>query len=102
VDFTALLALLEPLSIGITLIVLGLLSRRLGAQTQAKPYYLGFYAAAVLIGVSTVAQLLDALLGVSDDGALWVILADVFPAAAVTIGVVFAWRYWSWLLAERD
>jgi hypothetical protein len=102
VDFTALLALLEPLSIGITLIVLGLLSRRLGAQTQAKPYYLGFYAAAALIGVSVAAQLLDALLGVADDGALWVIVADVFPAAAVTIGVVFAWRYWSWLLAERD
>jgi hypothetical protein len=102
VDFTALLALLEPLSIGITLVVLGLLSRRLGAQTQAKPYYLGFYSAAALIGVSAAAQLLDALLGVSDGGVLWVIIADVFPAAAVTIGVVFAWRYWSWLLAERD
>jgi hypothetical protein len=101
-DFTALLALFEPLSIGITLIVLGLLSRRLGEQTQAKPYYLGFYAAAILIAISTIAQLLDALLGVADNSALWVIIADGFPAAAVTIGVVFAWRYWSWLLAERD
>lgn len=101
-DLTALLALLEPLSIGITLVVLGLLSKKLGAQTQAKPYYLGFYAAALMVGISTGAQVLDVLVGVADDGALWVIIADVFPAAAVTIGVVFAWRYWSWLLAERD
>jgi hypothetical protein len=102
VDFTALLALLEPISIGITLIVLGLLSRRLGEQTQAKPYYLGFYAAALLIGVSAAAQLLDTLIHFSHDTPLWVIVSDVLPAIAVTIGVVFAWRYWSWLLAERD
>lgn len=104
VDLAALFGLLGPISIAITLIVLGLISRRLGEQASAKPYYLGFYCGAALLTISIVAQLLDILFQLSQttsDG-LWVILEDGLPAFAVTLGVIFAWRYWSWLLAERD
>lgn len=38
--------------ISTALVVLGLLSRRLGQVTRAPRYYLGFFVAAVLIGVS--------------------------------------------------
>ncbi|HVU13780.1 MAG TPA: hypothetical protein VHD90_21030 [Phototrophicaceae bacterium] len=100
----AFLGLLGPVSILIALIVLGLLSRRLGQQTAARPRYLGFFVGALLIAISIAAQLLDLIVHFphSDPDFLWIILDNVLPAIAVTIGVIFAWRYWSWLLAERD
>ena len=103
-DFTALLGLLGPLSVLIALIVMGLLSRRLGEQTKAKPFYLGFFGAAILVVVSIAAQLLDIFLHFphADGDILWIAIDSGLPAIAATIGVVFAWRYWSWLLAERD
>jgi hypothetical protein len=104
VDFSALLGLLGPLSILCVLIVMGLLSRRLGEQTKAKPYYLGFFAAALLVALSIVAQFLDLLLHFphAEADLLWIVINSGLPAIGVTIGVIFAWRYWSWLLAERD
>ena len=103
-DIAALLGLLGPFSVVIALMVIGALSRRLGAQTHAKPYYLGFYAAAVLMLLSVGAQLLQLLLNIprNPNDPLWVLVTDGVPAVAVTVGVIFAWRYWSWLLAERD
>ena len=103
-DVTALLGLLAPISIMVALIVVGLISRRLGVQTNAKPFYLGFFAAAILVFISIAAQFLDLILHFphSDPDVLWIIVDDGLPAIAVTIGVIFAWRYWSWLLAERD
>ncbi len=103
-EITALLGLLGPLSVGIALVVMGALSRRLGAQTHAKPYFLGFYAAAALMILSVAAQFLYLLLALphQPDDLLWLLLTEGLPAIAVTIGVIFAWRYWSWLLAERD
>lgn len=103
-DFATLLSLLEPISIMVALIVVGRLSRQLGEQTNAKPFYLGFYAAAILVLISIAAQFLDLIFHFphTDSGVLWIIVDDGLPAIAVTIGVIFAWRYWSWLLAERD
>jgi hypothetical protein len=103
-DIAALLGLLGPLSIAITLIILGLISRRLGEQGNAKPFYLGFFGGAARLAISIAAQLLDLLLNFphSDNDVLWVILENGLPALAITLGVIFAWRYWSWLLAERD
>jgi len=104
VDFTLLLGLLEPLSIMIALVVVGLLSKRLGEQTKAKPAYLGFFAAAILVLISFAAQLLDLIFHFphSDADLFWIIINYGLPAVAVTMGVLFSWRYWSWLLAERD
>ena len=103
-DFSTLLSLLSPISIMVALIVVGLISRRLGEQTKAKPFYLGFFAAAILVLISIAAQFLDLLLHFphTNTDVLWIIVDDGLPAIAVTVGVIFAWRYWSWLLAERD
>ena len=103
-DIAALLSLLGPISIMVALIVVGLLSRQLGEQTKAKPFYLGFFAAAILVLISIAAQFLDLIFHFprSDTFLLWIFVDDGLPAIAVTVGVIFAWRYWSWLLAERD
>lgn len=105
-DWTGLIGLLGMVSIGVALVVLALLSRRIGSVTRAPRYYRGFYVGAALIAISVVARLLnigrgtDAALELGTDP-LWVLLYIGLPGIAVTIGVVIAWRYWSWLLAER-
>ena len=101
-NVTALLGLLGPLSLVILLVVVGLLSKRLGEQTHAKPYYLGFYVAALLVLISAAARVLHLTLDAPDSDIRWIVVEDGLPALALTIGVSLAWRYWSWLLAERD
>lgn len=103
-ELTALLGLFGPLSFAVALLVMGALSKRLGAQTHARPYYVGFYAAALLMLVSIAAQVFYLFSGqvASKGDLLWLLLDEGLPAIAVTIGVILAWRYWSWLLAERD
>ena len=98
---------LGQLSIIIALLVLARLSQRLGSQTQAKPHYRGFIVAALLMAISLAARLANGLWNLAPadilvSSALWIVLYTGLPALSLTIGVVFAWRYWSWLLAERD
>lgn len=103
-NLSALLGELGSVAVLIALIVIGLLSYRLGQMTHAKPYYLGFFVAALLMLISIAAGTLDAIFQLSPPTPnwQWLILENGLPALAVTIGVIFAWRYWSWLLAERD
>ncbi|MBL8165449.1 MAG: hypothetical protein JNJ61_25935 [Anaerolineae bacterium] len=105
-DWTGLLATIGIAGLGVALLVLGLLSQRLGSVTRAPRYYIGFYLGTLLVGVSVLARLLNIGRGtlaaqelVRDP--LWVTLYIGLPAFALTIGVFIAWRYWSWLLAER-
>ncbi len=99
-------ALIGSLGVVVALIVLGLLSYRLGMMTHAQPHYLGFFICAGFIGISVLLRAFDLLIHFSVqpnvDPLLWVIARDGLPAAAATLGVYLAWRYWSWLLAERD
>ena len=83
---------------------LALLSRRLGRVTHAPPYYIGLLVAAGLLLLSAIIQLINDLRGViiSATNSWWVTVYIGLPALAITIALVFAWRYWSWLLAERD
>lgn len=99
---TTLLGLIGPLSIAVLLVVTGLLSRRLGEQTHAKPYYLGFFAAALLIVIGAAARVFEIAVHAPRDDLLLIVIEDGLPAIALSIGVWLAWRYWSWLLAERD
>lgn len=105
-DWTGLFGLIGVASIALALVVLGLLSKRLGSVTRLPRYYRGFYVAAALVAISVVARLLNigrgpsAALELASDP-LWVLLYIGFPAIGITLGVVIAWRYWSWLLAER-
>jgi hypothetical protein len=91
--------------IGMLLGIMGLLSRRLGRVTRADDYYIGFFVGAGLILVSVVIRVVHGLGAPPQnltDSVLWVLLYHGAPALGLTIGVVTAWRYWSWLLAERD
>jgi len=98
---------LGMVSISICLFVVGSLSRRLGRVTKAKAYFVGFYISAGLVLIGAMARLYH--LGITDteqielsDNVLWVMLYNGAPALGITLGLVFAWRYWSWLLAERN
>lgn len=98
------IAVVGLLSIAVALVVLGLLSKRLGKVTRAPGYYRVFFAAAGLILVSLFVRFMDALnahVPHADDPTA-VILYLGLPAFALTISLIIAWRYWSWLLAERS
>jgi ABC-type Fe3+-siderophore transport system permease subunit len=101
------LALLGMISAGVALAVMGALSQRLGRVTHASPYYVGLYISAglVLAGVVYRIGVVSGQLAVSDDlhqNIGWILLYHGMPALGLTLGVIIAWRYWSWLLAERD
>lgn len=106
IDWSGLFGLFGPLSITVALLVIGLLSRRLGSVLRTPPYHIGLFIAALLMAVSVLARLVNIGRGVEDavqlaSDPLWVLLYIGFPAMAITLGIVIAWRYWSWLLAER-
>lgn len=91
------------LGIVFALVVVSQLSKRLGKMTHAKPYYRGFYAAAALLTLSAAARFVnETFLHHDPRQPLWILINDAVPAFALTLGVGVAWRYWSWLLAERD
>ncbi len=104
---SALLEVIGQVAIGVLLVVLGLLSKRLGAATHAKPRYTMFYFAAVLLFGGSAIRVLNTIYGWATPNMLhssleWVVIYTGFPAAGITLGVIMSWHYWSWLLAERD
>lgn len=107
IDAAGWFALVGFFAVGITLILLARLSRRLGHVTQVRSYHRGFYVAAALVWVGFIARLVNLLTGVAgntnlNQNILWIMLYNGIPAVGLTLGVVVAWYYWSWLLAERD
>jgi hypothetical protein len=91
----------------VVFILLGLLSRRLGRVTRSQPYYIGFFVAALLYGISVFVQLalnlepgVDSALKLSHRPDVLIFLV-LLPALAVSIAAYVSWHYWSWLLAER-
>lgn len=100
-----LFGLLSTIGIGVALILLGLLSKRLGKASKARPHAWGFTIAAGFLFISAALQLLNILVqwvtpGAAPDSPLWVVVYNVLPAVGVTIGLLYTWHYWSWLLAE--
>jgi len=95
-------ALIAPLSISFAFLIMGLLSRRFGFATRAKPYYVGLFIAAALMMISVLFQLffllLPANIVLSPTLELIRILSlEGLPALAITLALIVAWRYWSWL-----
>ncbi|NJL95646.1 MAG: hypothetical protein HC915_18905 [Anaerolineae bacterium] len=78
-----------------------------GSGDAGRAYHRGFYLAALLVlaGVAVRAiHLTNGVASVRDldqNGTIWVLLTSGLPALGLTVGLVVAWRYWSWLLAER-
>lgn len=100
------IGLIEPVALGVLLLCIGLLSRRMGSASDSPPRYQPFFVGAGMMGLCFGLRLLNLLLGLTtpDEAAadlFWVMIYRGFPAAAVTLGLFGAWRYWSWLLAER-
>ena len=91
-------------SVAVALVVLGLLSKRLGQVTRAPRYYRGFYIASLFLLISILFRLLNIFESYipSPDDAVAVIFYIGLPAFALTMSLMIAWRYWSWLLAERS
>lgn len=106
-NWAGLFGLLGMTSICMLLLVMALLSRRLGTVTKAAPYYRGFYLAAIFVAIGVGARIIHLQSEVAQIEELhqnikWVLLYNGAPTLGVTIGLVVAWRYWSWLLAERN
>lgn len=102
----SLLGVLAPLAVAVTLVVLGLLSQRLGAVTSMPPYYRWFYVSALLVSVAAFFELLyvlsvyvDSASAFSGEGFFLLTYGAPF-AVGLTISVVISWRYWGWLLSE--
>jgi hypothetical protein len=104
IDASSVFATLGPAGIAVALVVLGMLSKRLGATTRTGAHYGWFFFSALLMIVSAGARVAG-MWSVSQNLAnepLWVLLYHGLPALAITIAVFTAWHYWSWLLAERS
>ena len=106
-DWSGLLGLLGSFSVGLLLFLLARLSRRMGQVNRDKHYHIGLYVAAALVWAGTLARGLNLQAGsvaLSNlhQNVLWLILYNGLPAVGTTLGLFIAWRYWSWLLADRD
>lgn len=95
----AVLSTLGPIAITLMLVVIGLLSERLGAVTRMPPYYRWFFVAALFTSLSIAARLVAATGGNTE------FLAVVYLTGltiGLTIGLSAAWYYWRWLFSERQ
>lgn len=106
-DAIGLFGLFGLVGISILLVIMGLLSRQLGEVTKAAPFYYGFFLSAGLVAVgigARIANISEEVAVIEDlqDNIAWVLAYNGAPALGVTLGLVIAWRYWSWLLAERN
>jgi uncharacterized BrkB/YihY/UPF0761 family membrane protein len=102
-DLLSGLGTLGAFAVALMLYVFGLLSRKLGRVTHAKPFYWGFFAAAFLVALATSVRLFCIISTIPpDQHTQWGIVYNGLFAIGVTLGLGVAWRYWSWLLAERN
>lgn len=93
-------------SVVVVLLLIAELSKKLGRVTRASPAYIGLYGASLMVFVGVIARIANLTLTENKlielhKNFLWVLLYNAVPALGVTVGVIIAWRYWSWLLAER-
>jgi hypothetical protein len=90
--------------------ILAKLSERFGSVIKMRPQYRYYYLALVFLLIGWIAQLLvmaaDLMPATLQNWlhSFWfVLLAYYLPVTiGVTIGLIITWRYWSWLVAERN
>lgn len=104
VSITNIVAGIGIVAIALLLIVLGLISRRLGRVTHAKGYYRLFFVSALLMLMGAGGRMWSAFRpdDLIYDNIWWILIYNGAPTLGLTLAVVVAWYYWSWLLAERD
>jgi hypothetical protein len=108
--FVTLLSPISTISIIFVLIILARLSEKLGAVTGMPPYFRWFWAGTGFLVIALVSQLLRISVSLTGhtssewlDNPMFYLVAYHLPMAiGVTIGLAVTWRYWSWLLTERN
>lgn len=109
----AFLTLLSPvgtISIIFLFYILARLSEKLGAVTRMPSHYRWFWVGIGFISVALIAQLLRISVSLTGQTGLSWFSSSLFylvtyhlpMALGVTIAIFVTWRYWSWLLRERD
>ena len=101
---------IAPLSVVVVFQILAKLSRRFGSVLKMNAVYKWYYLAEGLGIIALLAHLWQASTLLSAPAtpapalAPWFALAffDIPMAAAVTIAVIVTWRYWSWLIIEKE
>lgn len=106
-NFTVLFSMVGGISVGVMMIVLARLSQRLGNVTHARAHHIWLYVSALLTWLGVLVQAIALVRGMEgglelQQDILWVLLIKGLPAIGITIALIVAWYYWSWLLAERD
>ena len=106
----SLLGAVGTLSILIIFYILAKLSERFGSVIKMRPQYRYYYLALIFLFIGWIAQLLVLASDLTPanvqswlNSAWFLLLAYYLPLTiGVSIGLVITWRYWSWLVAERN
>lgn len=101
------LGIVGLLALGSAFMVLARISYRFGLVMHSRPYYYGLVIGGVLMWGGAFSRLIFLTGGLASFGNLYqnsvyTLLSDGLPALGVTLGLLSAWHYWSWLLAERE
>jgi hypothetical protein len=92
------------------LYILAKLSERFGSVIKMRPRYRFYYIALIFLAIGWIAQLLVLATDLTPatvqswlNSPWFLLLAYYLPLTiGVTIGLVITWRYWSWLVVERN
>ncbi len=109
----AFLTLLSPVgtvSIMVLFLFLARLSEKLGAVTRMSAHYRWLWVGIGCLGIALISQLLRITVSLTgqtsypllNDPFFYLVTYHVPMAIGVTIGLIVTWRYWSWLLTERN
>jgi len=91
---------MSTLSILVLFFIMAKLSERFGTVIKMKPIFRYYYVAVGLSLISFFTQ----LLATTTDFRPWVILLGYhLPLSiSVSVAIFITWRYWRWLVTERD
>ncbi|MCB9438160.1 MAG: hypothetical protein H6673_14380 [Anaerolineales bacterium] len=92
-----------PVALMVMMLVLGELSRRLGAVLKKGQSHRWFYIAASLEIISVLVRILHIDRMEHETGDTTAALAYLIPLTlGIIIGLVITWRYWGWLVYASD
>jgi hypothetical protein len=108
--FFTVLSPLGTISIIFLFFILARLSEKLGAVTRLPPHYRWFWVSTGFLVVALISQLLRISFSLTGQTSLqlwnnllfYLVTYHLPMAVGITIGLAVTWRYWSWLLTERN
>jgi hypothetical protein len=108
--FLTLLSPIGTISIIFVFFILARLSEKLGAVTRILPFYRWFWVGTCFVGIGLISQLVritTVLTGQTsypllNDSTFYLVTYHLPMTIGVAIALAVTWRYWHWLLTERD